>query len=82
MILTKQEQDTWDELQYDIRVSVNGTTRYFLNGVLHRISGPAVVYKSGGQYYYLNGEPHRIGGPAVTRPDGTAQYWENGVFIK
>ena len=32
-----------------------GLTKYFKNGVLHRLDGPAVAYSSGLEFWWVNG---------------------------
>jgi len=36
-----------------------------LNGKLHRLDGPAVIYDSGTEVWYKHGKLHRIGGPSI-----------------
>lgn len=36
-----------------------------LNGLKHRIKGPAVIYNNGKEEYWFMGKRHRIDGPAV-----------------
>jgi hypothetical protein len=58
--------------------------KWFLNGRLHRIDGPAFTRWSDGQKtleeWRVNGRLHRIGGPAATEwSDGqTCAFWYNG----
>ena len=54
--------------------------RWKLNGVLHRVDGPAVECPNGIRYWRLNGVLHREDGPAVEYPDGYREWWVNGVF--
>jgi hypothetical protein len=42
-----------------------GNKRWFVNGKLHRIDGPAIEYMSGGKEWHLYGNLHREDGPAV-----------------
>ena len=60
---------------------LDGSQRWFLDGLLHREYAPAVTYPNGTQYWYLNGLRHRLDGPAVTYSDGSQQFWENGVQL-
>ncbi len=41
---------------YTVKVSDDGTKRWYLNDKLHREDGPAIEYASGTKYWYLNGE--------------------------
>lgn len=38
---------------------------WFIDGIRHRIGGPAIEYKYGGEEYWQNGKLHRYDGPAV-----------------
>jgi hypothetical protein len=59
----------------------NGKEECYLNGLLHREDGPAIVFPNGTQAWFLNGKHHREDGPAVIWPDGTQGWWINGVQI-
>ena len=77
-----------------IHVRVDGTLEWFLNGQLHRIGGPAVVYKEGTEEWRQYDKLHRDDGPAFTqrgykawwirgerhRTDGPAVIQANGTF--
>ena len=74
-----------------------GIVRYFENGKLHRLDGPAIEYSGGTKYWYKEGLLHREDGPAVEWKDGYKEwyidnipcfdmqdfrfYTENGVYI-
>ena len=49
-----------------------------LEGLLHRIDGPAVEWSDGSKEWYVNGEWHRIDGPAVVRRNEYKTWWVNG----
>jgi hypothetical protein len=59
-------------------ISESGTKRWYLNGLPHRIYGPAIEYASGCKQWYVNGHRHRTDGPAVEFTDGFDTYWLNG----
>lgn len=74
-----------------VLVAVDGTKRWFINGMYGRTDGgPSVEYPDGGYCYYLhpyNAEaweklpvsiPHRKNGPAISYPDGTQYFYEVG----
>jgi len=42
-----------------------GNKRYYQNGKLHRIDGPAVIWASGETLWCFNGLWHRADGPAL-----------------
>ena len=54
------------------------TKRYYLNGILHRLDGPAVEHSDGSKYYYLNGILHRADGPAIESANGSKHYYLDG----
>lgn len=43
---------------------INGLTKYKLEGLLHRLDGPALVHANGDEEWFRNGERHREDGPA------------------
>lgn len=58
---------------------------YRVNGILHRINGPASAWFEGDWFWFRNGIPHRYYGPAssIRALDTTAFMWEiHGVRIK
>ena len=54
---------------------VSGDKHWFLNGEMHRETGPACEYADGNKIWYLNGERHRVDGPAVEHADGSKEWW-------
>ena len=46
---------------------------------LHRIDGPAVIYKDGSKVWYINDKIHREDGPAIEYFDGTKQWYLNDI---
>lgn len=73
-------------------VDQNGTVKYYLDGRLHRMDGPALEYKNGRKEWYHHGKMHREDGPAIEtvtykawfidgklhRVDGPAVEYESG----
>ena len=51
-------------------VDGDGDKRWYLNGLLHRINGPALEYATGNKEWYLNGKIHREDGPAIEYANG------------
>lgn len=47
-----------------------------VNGVLHRLDGPAVIYDNGEQVWYKDGKRHRIDGPARICDDHEEWYFD------
>jgi len=43
-------------IEYTVKVLVNGTKFWRLNGKYHREDGPALEYANGAKFWYLNGE--------------------------
>ena len=71
----------WDEIPKEYTGIVeynNGDKKWYLNGKLHRIDGPACEYANGDKAWRLNGVLHRENGPAVERFNGTKSWHLNG----
>lgn len=60
-------------------IDSNGTKHWFLDGLLHRVDGPAVEYENGHRVWYLNGQFHREDGPAIEYMDGAKAWYLNGI---
>ena len=54
------------------------TKDWYLNGLLHRINGPAVEWVNGDKAWYIHGKLHRIDGPAIERANGKKEWFLNG----
>ena len=50
---------------------------YRVNGVLHRLDGPAVIWSNGMQEWWQNGMRHRTDGPAIIFASGEEQWYQN-----
>lgn len=58
-----------------------GNREWRVNGVLHRIHGPAIIRKNGTQLWHRNGELHRDGDlPAIIGADGGQEWWRYGAL--
>ena len=57
-----------------IEIDVFGHKRYTLNGLIHRVDGPAIEYTDGTKHWYRHGKRHRENGPAVELASGE-KYW-------
>ena len=55
-----------------------GTKRWFLNGELHCLDGPALENKHRIKIWYLHGQRHRENGPAVEYDDGSTIWYHHG----
>ena len=55
-----------------------GNIRYRYQGKLHRLDGPAVIYKNGSKAWYQYGKRHRKDGPAVFAQGISYEYWLRG----
>ena len=56
-----------------------GTIRYLNSeGQLHRVHGPAVIYKDGAEYWFQDGLRHSTYGPAVIYADGISFWYLHG----
>jgi hypothetical protein len=65
-------------ITYTVKVNENKTTRWYLNGKVHRENGPAVVYADGTKEWYLNDMLHREDGPAIEEAYGDKYWYLNG----
>lgn len=65
---------------YQIIDRPGGRREHYLDGLLHRRTGPAVIDPSGRQEWWVEGKLHREGGPAVTDPAKGAEHWQEGVL--
>lgn len=54
---------------------------WFLNGVRHRVDGPALLARDGTESWWMNGVLHRDGLPAVARVDGSREWWSYGAQV-
>ena len=64
----------------EIKVSLDGSKHWHLNGKLHREDGPAIEYPSH-KSWYLNGKHHREDGPAIELADGQKLWFLNGINV-
>ena len=64
-------------IKYEVTVD-SGTTKWYLNGELHRTDGPAIECFDGGKEWYFKGKRHREDGPAVERVNGGRAWYLNG----
>ena len=58
-------------------IDEEGTKRYYLNGILHRVDGPAIEWAGGVKSWCLNGERHRVDGPAIECANGDKWWYLN-----
>jgi hypothetical protein len=54
--------------------------KWYKEGKLHRVGGPALQHKSTFHWYY-EGILHNYEGPAVVDPAGPPQYWIHGARL-
>jgi len=64
-------------------ISPYGTKMWFIDNdlyrnALHRINGPAVVFKNGSVEWYIYGKRHHADGPAIKRANGKKEWFING----
>jgi hypothetical protein len=55
-----------------------GDKRWYFNGMLHRVDGPAAEYANGTKYWCLNGQCHREDGPAIECANGDKFWYYQG----
>ena len=67
---------------FPVVLEYNNCKSWFLDGMLHREDGPAVVmFDSGVNEWWVEGQLHRVDGPAVERFDGDNEWWFDGVEL-
>lgn len=55
---------------------------YYVNGVLHRVNGPARTWDDGDWYWWMNGKVHRYYGPQNNHDYGPYCWCIHGMRIK
>jgi len=63
---------------YEVKADSDGTKRWYQNGLIHRLDGPAVEPVTGSKFWCQNGILHRLDGPAVECANGHKQWWIEG----
>jgi len=63
---------------YTVEIDNEKTVRWYQNGKLHRIDGPAVEHINGDKFWYSNGRVHRTDGPAMEYANGGKYWYLNG----
>jgi hypothetical protein len=61
-----------------LTIGENGNKWWWVNGVYHRVDGPACEYANGDNSWYLNGKRHRVDGPAIEYSNGDKRWFLNG----
>ena len=56
---------------------IYGNTAYYVDGKIHRDSGPALERDNGNKLWWFNGRLHRKDGPAIEYANGTKEWWFN-----
>ena len=76
------EFDEWRDVpcQFTGKCVTKGdrATRYYLNGRLHRIGGPAIEYPEGYKEWIQEGRLHRLDGSAIEYISGRTAYYVKG----
>ena len=63
---------------YEVKVDSEGTKRWYQNGKLHRLDGPAGEWADGSKFWYQNGKRHRLDGPAIELACGEKCWYIEG----
>ena len=66
-------------LKTELKIDKDGNKFWFLNGIQHRVDGPAVIRADGFQAWLLNGRRHRIDGPAIITATGRQMWFINDI---
>lgn len=59
----------------------SGASEHYVDGLRHRVDGPAVEHTNGTKEWYFEGLHHRDDGPAIVFSDGTTHFWVHGQKI-
>jgi hypothetical protein len=54
----------------ELFVNKDGAKRWWVDGKLHRLDGPAYEGADGAKSWWVDGKLHRLDGPAVERANG------------
>lgn len=77
------EENLVELLSLRKKCSSLGTIRYYNSEKqLHRVYGPAIIWRDGTQEWWQHGHLHRDGYPAVIYADGSREWWICGKRIK
>lgn len=52
--------------------------RYYVNGKIHRLDGPAIEHASGSKYWFKEDLRHRLDGPAIEDCSGYKEWYKEG----
>jgi len=64
--------------QPTLKTFANGTKEWRLNGLLHRLDGPAKERADGSKFWWQKGKLHRTDGPAMEYANGSKEWWQKG----
>jgi len=67
-------------IEYTVFVHDDGTKYWYdVDGLRHRLDGPAMEYADGSKCWYYKDKLHRLDGPAVEHPSGTKRWYVDGL---
>lgn len=75
----KETKNGWYE-EYGLSIGKSYVAHY-VNGILHRVDGPTIIWQDGQKEWYQNGKLHRINGPAIIEPDGKQWHYLDGQLL-
>lgn len=58
-----------------------GAREWWLHGLRHCLTGPAIEYADGTREWWVDGMRHRDDGPAIERADGTREWYRDGRLL-
>ena len=65
---------------YTVCTKVEGDTKWYQDGKLHRIGGPAIEGPNGYEEWLVKGKLHRLDGPAITYACGSTRWYKRGCL--
>ena len=59
----------------------DGSKRWYVDGKLHRVDGPAVEWHDGTKQWFVDDKRHRVDGPAWEGFDGSKEWYVDDRFV-
>ena len=70
-----------NESKIEYRFGLDGSHRWYLDGLYHNDEGPSIIYAGGTKCWHKNGYRHRLDGPAIEYIDGIKEWYFNDCNV-
>ena len=70
-----------NEPKIEYRFGLDGSHRWYLDGLYHNDEGPSIIYAYGTKCWHKNGYRHRLDGPAIEYIDGRKEWYFNDSYV-